>query len=202
MRPRIAILGGGSLLWEGGAEFDRWHDEWRPDGPLLMLEFSRVSSRRLDALTLVIDREHGVPNKVAWCISRRPDPDDVIADLRCREDTTLKNIGHVLLAQLGGKKPDDQPARDIAVWAKDHELDAVVWTKLASNFLSRTKRPFSVSEAVAHLKKLSTAGKVKAAEYICRAPEFISTPLRSAVQKEPWFVEKVAHDSERTDQGS
>jgi hypothetical protein len=54
MPPKIAILGWGSLLWEGGAEFDRWHDEWRLDGPVLRLELSRVSSRRLDALTLVI----------------------------------------------------------------------------------------------------------------------------------------------------
>jgi hypothetical protein len=188
MPPQIAILGWGSLLWEGGADFDRWHDEWRPDGPVLKLEFSRVSSSRLNALTLVIDSEHGVPNTVAWCLSRRRDPDDAIADLRSREGTIPKNIGRIFLAQFGDDQPDDQPTRDIATWARAHALD-VVWTKLASNFESEVKRPFSVAEAVAHLKRLPAPGKAKATEYVWRAPEFISTPLRSALQKEPWFVE-------------
>jgi len=190
MPPQIAILGWGSLLWEGGADFDRWHDEWRLDGPVLKLEFSRVSSSRLNALTLVIDPVHGVPNTVAWCLSRRRDPDDAIADLRSREGTTLANIGRVLLPQPRGDLQDDEPTRDIAAWARTHALDVVVWTKLASNFESEVKRPFSVAEAVAHLKRLPAAGKAKAAEYIWRTPEFISTPLRSAVQKEPWFVER------------
>ena len=60
MLPQIAILGWDSLLWEGGAEFDRWHDEWRLDGPVIKIEFSRVSSSRLNALTPVIDRTNGV----------------------------------------------------------------------------------------------------------------------------------------------
>ena len=51
---KIAILGWGSLLWEGGQEFERWHDAWHNDGPSLKLEFSRVSESRLGALTLVI----------------------------------------------------------------------------------------------------------------------------------------------------
>jgi hypothetical protein len=43
MSPRIAILAWGSLLWEGGAEFDRWHGQWKFDGPTLELEFCRIS---------------------------------------------------------------------------------------------------------------------------------------------------------------
>lgn len=46
VKQRIAIGGRNSLLWEGGVEFDRWHDEWRPDGPELKLEFSRISESR------------------------------------------------------------------------------------------------------------------------------------------------------------
>jgi hypothetical protein len=26
---RIALLGWGSLLWEGGPDFDRWHGPWQ-----------------------------------------------------------------------------------------------------------------------------------------------------------------------------
>lgn len=49
------------------------------------------------------------------------------------------------------------------------------------------KRPFSVPEAIAYLKRLPPAAKVRAAEYVWRAPEFIRTPLRTAVETEPWF---------------
>ena len=68
---RIAILGWGSLLWEGGLEFDSWHDAWEYDGPILKLEFSRISEKRLKALTLVIDTENGAETAVAWCLSKR-----------------------------------------------------------------------------------------------------------------------------------
>src|SRR5256885_15588809 len=61
MQPKIAILGWGSLLWEGGADFDRHHEDWQFDGPTLRLEFSRMSPSRLGALTLVIDPLHGSP---------------------------------------------------------------------------------------------------------------------------------------------
>lgn len=49
---RIGFLGWGSLLWEGGTEFDKYHDEWNFDDPQLQIEFSRISERRLGALTL------------------------------------------------------------------------------------------------------------------------------------------------------
>ena len=63
----------------------------------------------------------------------------------------------------------------------------MVWTALFSNFATMVKRPFSVPEAIAYLKCLPTAAKVRAAEYVWRAPEFIRTPLRTAVETEPWF---------------
>lgn len=187
MSKHIAILGWGSLLWESGSEFDRWHDEWRFDGPVIKIEFSRVSSSRLNALTLVVDLEHGVETQVAWCLSRRRDPEDAVADLRSREGTTMRNIGRVLLGS--NPIPDEQPAKDIAAWARAQKLDGVVWTQLASNFESEVKQPFSVAEAVAHIRRLPPASKAKAAEYVWRAPEFVRTPVRTALQKEPWFVE-------------
>lgn len=184
MPPQIAILGWGSLLWEGGAEFDRWHDEWRLDGPALKLEFSRISSSRSGALTLVVDTEHGVKNTVAWCLSTRKQSQDAVADLRCREGTTIENIRSLVLAE---RLPEDDTSQGIASWAEDRNLDVVVWTALSSNFPTKVKRPFSVPEAVAYLTRLPAVGKAKAAEYIWRAPEFIRTPLRSAVETEPWF---------------
>src|SRR5713226_4147257 len=92
---RIAILAWGSLLWEGGLQFDSWHHAWQYDGPTLKIEFSRVSKRRLGALTLVIDPDHGSPTTVAWCLSKRESLENAIADLRCRENCLVEDIGRI-----------------------------------------------------------------------------------------------------------
>ena len=189
MPPQTAILGWGSLLWEGGAEFDRWHDDWRYDDPSLKLEFSRVSTSRLGALTLVVDPQHGAATTVAWCLSKRKDPDDAVADLRCREGCAVRYVGRLNLPATPGHLPKLEGAADIATWAATRKLDVVIWTALESNFESEVKKPFTVQEATAYLKRLPAPAKVKAAEYIWRAPEFVRTSLRKADEKEPWFPE-------------
>lgn len=190
MPPQTAILGWGSLLWDGGAEFDRWHDEWRYDGPSLKLEFSRVSSSRLGALTLVVDPAHGSSTTVAWCLSTRKDPADAVADLRCREGCAIRYIARLNMPVSSDGCAEQSGVSDIAVWAQSRKLDVVVWTALTSNFAIEVKKPFSVPEAIAYLRRLAPAAKVKAAEYIWRAPEFVRTPLRSSVEKEMWFAQR------------
>ncbi len=186
---KIAILGWGSLLWDNRAEFDQWHESWQHDGPTLKLEFSRVSTSRLNALTLVIDEIHGTPTVVAWCFSKRANPDDAVCDLRCREGTTLKNIGRVDVAQQAASSDHTRAPGSIISWAWGKGLDVVVWTALKSNFEEKTGHPFSVDAAMSHLRALTPKGKAKAAEYIWRAPDFVQTPLRAALEKEPWFSE-------------
>jgi hypothetical protein len=186
MPPQIGILGWGSLLWEGGTEFDRWHDDWHSDGLVLKIEFSRVSEKRMRALTLVIDQDHGVDTHVAWCLSRRRDIEDAVADLRSREGTTVAKVGCLLIKP--DCNPEGLPETAIAPGARTHQLDAVVWTNLQSNFEEEVRQPFSVDEAVAHIQRLQPVAKVKAAEYIWRSPDFIRTPVREALEKEPWFA--------------
>ena len=185
MSQRIAILGWGSLLWQGAAEFDKWHDDWQPDGPTLNLEFSRISSSRLGALTLVIDREHGSPTTVAWCLSKRKNPSDAVADLRCREGCSIRDIACLELAAEG---PQPEPVADVAEWGRRRRLDFVIWTALASNFHSKREQPFTVPNALAYVQELEPAAKAKAAEYIWRAPDFVRTPLRASLQQPPWFA--------------
>ena len=184
---KIAILGWGSLLWEGGEEFDRWHGTWHEDGPILKLEFSRISEKRLGALTLVIDEQHGSPVTVAWCLSKRSRLEDAVCDLRCREGTTVGNIGRLDLASPADCSNNGTAENSILVCTRLKKLDAVVWTELRSNFEEERNQPFSVAAAVSYLKNLGPDGKSKAAEYVWRAPDFVKTPLRSALQKEPWF---------------
>lgn len=184
---KIAILGWGSLLWEGGAEFEPSHGPWEYDGPTLKLEFSRVPKTRLGALTLVIDEDHGTPTTVAWCLSKRTTVDDAACDLRSREGTSLENIGRTVLT-LAAESVTAGAARDpILAWAQLKKLDAVVWTALKSNFKEKAKQAFTVKAAVSYLKTLKPEGKAKAAEYVWRAPNFVKTPLRSVLETEPWF---------------
>ncbi len=188
---KIAILGWGSLLWdkENSIEFDKWHDPWVFDGPVLKVEFSRISKSRLGALTLVIDEAHGSSVRVASCFSKRTRVEDAVCDLRCREGTTVKSIGRLDIVSPGNRSNSDAAENCILQWAQQKGLNAVVWTALKSNFAERTGQPFSVAAAVSYLKNLPPEGKSKAAEYVWRAPACVKTPLRLALQKEPWFQE-------------
>jgi hypothetical protein len=187
-RSLIAILGWGSLLWEAAPEFDQWHDPWRFDGPTLKLEFSRVSSSRKGVLTLVIDPQHGAPNPVASCSSRHAIPDPAIADLQRRERTIRDNIGRVSLAKSGDHYRDPATGEAIRTWAAIKGLDDVVWTDLPSNFNEKTGQAFSVAAGLDYLRTLDPTEQTEALEYIRRTPQFIQTPLRKALETDPWFA--------------
>ena len=183
--PQMAILGWGSLIWDVRPEFDRYHDEWLPDGPVLPLEFSRISESRKGALTLVIDSQHGAPCRVAYSLSARSAPDDAIADLRCREGTVMRRMGFYF--RDGSRTCVPPVPETMAAWAADKGYDVVVWTGLPSNFRDETGREFSVAEAISHLQSLTKDGRSMAATYVWNAPDLIQTPLRAALQIEPWF---------------
>lgn len=184
---RIAILGWGSLLWDARAEFDNHHGPWESDDPELKIEFSRVSQTRGGALTLVIDQANGSSCRVAHAMSKRRDPEDAICDLRSREGTTRANIGiHFADGSLNQSK-DKNTLTTIAAWAEAKSIDVVVWTDLPSNFQKVCGSAFSIGGAVAHVRALGEGAKSGAAEYMWRAPAFVITPLRSALQTEPWF---------------
>jgi len=186
---KIAILGWGSLLWDQRTEFDEQHEDWQLDGPTLKLEFSRISQTRNNALTLVLDIQNGKPCQVAYAFSKRKNPDDAICDLRCREGTTLENIGFYFANSSRKQSRNDDSLETIKVWTSCKKIDVVIWTDLTSNFQEKSKgrKPFSIESALSHIQSLDDKGKAKAAEYVWRAPEFIDTPLRQALQSEPWF---------------
>jgi hypothetical protein len=187
---KIAILGWGSLLWEKGGAFDQWHGEWQRGGPFLKLEFSRISRRRLGALTLVIDDEHGTPTVVSWCLSKRKTVDDAICDLRCREETTIDKIGRIVIPGRSGSASGGGTEDALVAWTRSKNLDAVIWTALKSNFRQKQNQSFSLEAALSYLKVLDPQAKSRAAEYVWRAPDFVKTPLRSELQREPWFSER------------
>lgn len=187
MPPYIAILGWGSLLWDERPEFDKHHYSWELDGPELIIEFSRVSQSRCGALTLVIDPPNGAICRVAHSKSKRLDPNDSICDLRSREGTSLSNIGFYFADGSRHQSKDAATLTSIQAWAEAKSIDVVVWTDLTSNFDKVCGHPFSVEHALGHVRALDPAAKSGAAEYVWRAPAFVNTRLRVALQSQPWF---------------
>jgi hypothetical protein len=186
---KIVILGWGSLLWDQYAEFDKQHEDWQYDGPSVRLEFSRISRTRNRALTLVLDINNGKLCQVVYALSKRKNPDDAICDLRRREGTTHENIGFYFVDGSRKQSREEDALKTIRIWALKKKIDVVIWTDLASNFQKESKgnKPFSIEAALCHIQSLDTEGKARAAEYVWRAPDFIDTPLREALQSQPWF---------------
>jgi hypothetical protein len=181
---KIAILGWGSLLWdESHKEFDEQHGDWIFDGPVLKLEFSRKSTSRLDALTLVIDPIHGHECQVAYALSKRTSLEEAAADLCAREKTKEKSIACFAVdSRREGRNTNSIDA--IALWARDRSIDVVLWTDLPGSFDDVAKQEF-IKVAVNHIQELPPNAKAMAAEYVWRAPDFVVTPLRNVLQAEP-----------------
>lgn len=187
---KIAILGWGSLLWDKREEFEKHIGIWNEkNGPELEIEFSRISSSRDGALTLVVDEQNGTPCKVAFAFSKRTDPQEVICDLRCREGTTLANIGYYFRDSKKTNAKDGSKSHvSITTWAEESGVDVVVWTMLKSNFKDETKKEFSTDAAVEYVSsELGSEGKKKQIEYVRKAPDFVKTPLRTRLEQLPWF---------------
>ena len=123
-------------------------------------------------------------------MSKRRDPHAAIDDLKKREGTYLKWIGCHFADGSHIGEPDIPES--IRTWTAENRLDVVIWTGLSSNFHDKKKTPFSIPSALSHLQSLTAVGKVKAAEYVRRAPDLIDTPLRRALVNEKWFVDIAA----------
>ena len=175
---KIAILGWGSLIWDQ-RELPTL-GEWKKGGPVLPIEFSRISSD--GRLTLVIDEENGVPVTTRYAQSASGDLGRAIEDLSQREGSPASRIG-VVSQTIQNKRAGFET---IKAWAKTHKWDAVVWTGLHSNFKDERQVPFTVKNGLGYLKSLSGEKKAKAREYLERAPEEVQTPLRKAIGEIGW----------------
>lgn len=137
--------------------------------------------------SLVIDAINGAAVPTQFVRSPRTDPDDAIADLCRREQTTEAHIG---VAKIAGGRQVCHVASVSSVirgWCVDHGFDAVVWTDLESNFEDETDRPFSVEAAISYLTSLPKATAARARKYISNAPVGTDTPLRRTLQEIGWL---------------
>lgn len=197
---KIAVLAWGSLIWEPGAL--TVVTAWESDGPSLPLEFSRVSSSRAGALTLVIDPQHGAANRAYFAVSAQQELEAAIENLRKRECPNGECIGYVDCRSGRSRSSILSTAPDIiGHWAEQHHLDAAIWTDLSSNFADESKAqfsvidgptmPFTIDNAQHYLLRLKPAGAVEARKYFKNAPHTVQTALRIRMQSDPWLEEQL-----------
>jgi|GEM_PF-173074 len=177
---RIAILGWGSLVWDPRELQVR--GRWNDDGPLLPIEFARISSH--GRLTLVL--HSGVDNvRTLWAYSGYEDLNPARENLREREGTSLERIGCVSVADNQSHCHTVPEVCDIIrQWAEEKGLEAVVWTDLSSNFEDKTGMPLNEDNAVAYLRSLGGESLEKAEEYVRRAPSQVKTKIRERIERE------------------
>ena len=185
---KIAVLAWGSLVWDPREL--KTAAKFAPNGPLLPIEFCRVSKD--GRLTLAIDETFGDVCTAYSAPSAFADRDASIENLRQREGTIASEIGFVEPAS--GRQSDvamerhPQAVATIAAWAEASGYDAAIWTALASNFSEHGKggEPFSVTAAIRYLEGLNAkdpAAFRRAWDYIKKAPAEVETPVRDAVAK-------------------
>lgn len=186
----IAIIGWGSLVWcPRDLPIKR---NWQRGGPVLPIEFSRVSK---DArLTLVIDPKNGKLVTTQFVFSSRTDLQDAVADLRDREETKMEFIGFTDRSGEQASSRRWEKHRDaqlrILPWLEKSDFDAAVWTALEANYEQQQGRKFSVDDAAAYLKNLPESPRENALRYIRSAPAEVDTRLRQKLAQQGLLEEK------------
>jgi hypothetical protein len=177
---KIAYIGWGSLIWNQGSL--KIQDSWQDDGPLIPVEFARISQD--GRLTLVLWRGAS-PVQTLWSYAAEENLNAAIKGLKLREGTNANRIGYL---SLRNGKSRCQVIEDLVViiesWLRDKDLDAAVWTDLPSNFEQKTGKAFTTESAVAYLKSLEGNALDAARTYIVNAPDSINTPIKRAVEEE------------------
>jgi hypothetical protein len=180
---KIAVLGWGSLIpcprdlsITGG---------WQANGPVLRIEFSRIS---VDGrLTLVIDLVNGSEVNTLYTESKHKEIEDAVYDLMAREGTSRENIGVVSnrISENRSRNPEILPA--LQTWLQASPFDAAIWTDLQSNYRQKRNANFSADDAYDYLENLRPICKENARKYIKQAPPQTRTALRQYLEARGWL---------------
>jgi hypothetical protein len=168
----IACLGWGSLIWDKRELPIR--DSWFEDGPFIRVEFLRQS---MDGrITLVTDAS-AEPVQSLWAVMNTGSIAIAQEALRKREGTALNNIGVWSL--------DNTPPpliQRLPDWAESKGVDFVIWKALPPKFRGQSGCKPSCQQVINYLSNLKDDARIKAEEYIRRAPNQITTAYRSQME--------------------
>lgn len=178
----IAILGWGSLVWNPG-ELSTVGD-WDPSGPMLPVEFARISRADKLALSLFPGAD---PVRTYWIRSGSDDLEATRENLRSRQNcVTTVDIGFLARDGRCQFRPLPGLRESVKAWLEPHpDIEAVIWTDLRSNFEAKTGgTAFTVEDGIAWLENLVRANRhQRAEEYIRKAPPQTETRLRSRARE-------------------
>lgn len=174
----IACLGWGSLIWDAGGLPVR--GPWFADGPFLPLEFARQS--RNGRITLVLAPGRPLVRSL-WAMLAIGNLNDACAALAEREGMPASNLRrHIGVWTRNDPPPADDLVGRIESWARQRDLDAVIWTALPPKFRGQSDRVPSPGEVVAYLESLTGEEREKAEEYVRKAPRQIDTDCRRYIE--------------------
>ncbi len=181
---KIAILGWGSLILS--PRDLSIAGDWQEAGPILEIEFSRISGD--GRLTLVIDPVHGSAVTTLYATSTYEQLEDAVCNLMARESTNRSNIG---IASRSNSEtevvnhPEILPT--VQAWLNASSFDAVIWTDLKSNYREKRHANFSADHAYDYLESLPPVCKENARKYIKQAPVQTKTALRQYLEMRGWL---------------
>ncbi|MEJ7609906.1 MAG: hypothetical protein WKF88_01875 [Ferruginibacter sp.] len=184
---KIAILGWGSLIWQPkDLKIDTSIGDkgWFTDGPLLPIEFARISKNR--RLTLVI-KSDALEQTTLYAFSIYPTTELAVLDLALREGTCRNSIGSYERGDNKLHTAEFGFVKRIKDWLEEHEgIDAVVWTNLGEKMFYENDKAekVPVTDPILYLKGLKGEASVLAEEYIRKTPKQINTLLRTKIEKE------------------
>lgn len=175
----IVCLGWGSLLWRPKAL--PIEGDWHTDGPLLPIEFTRVSSG--GRLTLVIT-EGASLLPVLWSRLAVASLKEGIDALARREGVKPPNISRSIGVWSVARPSRHAEAASIGGWAKEQGIGAAIWTALKPGFRESRGNPLSCDQALTHLRSLNGRRRACAEHYVRGAPAQIRTSYRAAIERE------------------
>lgn len=176
----IACLGWGSLVWN--SDTLPLKSTWFENGPFLPIEFARQSADGRITLVIVNNGNISLVQSL-WAMLDLETIDDAIEALRKREGILIENVIKHIGFWIEGQKPNDEGITlTISNWAKQLELNAVIWTNLPPKFANKNGYVPSMEEVVNYLSSLEADKLNRAKEYIQKTPQQIDTNYRREIK--------------------
>jgi len=184
---KIAVIAWGSLMWDLGAV--RIKNGWHQDGPMLPVEFARISKD--GRLTLVI-HPGSAPQRAYWALSEFTDLGEARKNLCEREGCKPEAIPYFPVGD-GSPAVPPEVKKDLEGWLSVHgDLDFVIWTGLKTNWPAKRGSDFSAEDALRYIEEIkadcerSNAAYEQLKEYIQKAPPSMNTTVRNMVRRRGW----------------
>lgn len=173
LRSQIACLAWGSLVWDPRTL--PVSSRWRSDGPLLPIEFARISANR--RVTLVLLKGARLV-QCLWATLGTQTIGEAVEALAAREGAPTHRIAY-WSPQRSSPHLGAKAVRD---WAHSRQLAGVVWTGLPPRDLGDDIATIKRA-ALEHILSLDPEYRSRAEEYIRNAPPQIDTPVRRHLEE-------------------